>query len=396
LNKISPSLLPALIAAALFSAPAEAQEEDCIELEGTPPGLYTTTDEGKTFLLKDGKMVEMGPGEAGFADGDKVACIKRPPAFLDWPCSTQAAQSRKFSTYALDEITEQNVLKEVVRRYFEIPQVIEPIPFWQDGEYHGTFNYNDLIQFASPDYWYFPDTNRQFLDPKRPKSLQVSLYVGINQVIIDNYAIDFLRDELGTNEIPVMFVFNDSNTVPISYFGDNASLEEIMKAFSERGIKLADPPIWWLGDHHLKTTIEEFEKFFEIPALADISPEKQEKIRADLEEHGFTRKPILVSGFAESGTMAVDQPERIRVAASMGIERFPTAFIPVEPDSYLARCGPGTPVGSGAVSGATTPIGGTAVPPGTPVVPPPMNPILQIDPEDPAPPIDPEEPASPS
>ena len=168
MKKLSPSLLPALIAAALFSASAEAQREDCIELEGTPPGLYTTTDEGKTFLLKDGKMVEMGPGESGFADGDKVACIKKPPAFLDWPCSTQAAQSRMFSTYELSEIEDDNPLKEIVRRYFEIPQVIQPIPFWQDGEYHGTFNYNDLLQFSSPEFWYHPDPNRPFMDPKRP------------------------------------------------------------------------------------------------------------------------------------------------------------------------------------------------------------------------------------
>lgn len=383
MKHLTPLLLPALIAAALASPVALAQDEECIEIEGTPPGLYTTTDEGRTFLIKDGKIVEMGPGEAGFADGDKVACIKRPPAFLDWPCSTQAAQSRKFATYRLDEITDANVIKEVVRRYFEIPEVIEPIPYWQDGEYHGVFNYNDLIQFASPDYWYFPDTNRPFMDPKRPKSLQVSLYVGINKVVVDNYAIDALRKELGSDDIPVMFIFNDSNSVPISYFGDNASLEEVMKAFTERGIKVADPPIWWLGDHHIKTTTEEFEELFDIPPLEDISPEKQAKIRADIEEHGFTRKPILVSGFAESGTMAVDQPERIRVAASMGIKRIPTVFVSVEPDLYLARCGPGTPIGSGAVSGATTPVGGATVPPGTPTVPP-------VDPVPPGTPLPPD------
>ena len=178
--------------------------EDCIELEGTPPGLYATTDEGRTFLIKDGKQIEMGPGEAGFAGEGKLHCIKRTPKFLDWPCSTQAAQSRKFATYKMDELPADNPLKEVVRRYFEIPEVIEPVPFWIDGEYHAMFKIDDIIQFASPDYWYTPSPDRPFLDKKRPRSLQIALYVGINQVIIDNHAIDAMRKELGSDEIPVM------------------------------------------------------------------------------------------------------------------------------------------------------------------------------------------------
>jgi hypothetical protein len=72
--------------------------------------------------------------------------------------------------------------------------------------------------------------------------------------------------------------------------------------------------------------------------------------------------------------MAVDQPERLRVAASMGMTRIPTTFSFIEPDLILARCGPGTPVGSSGVSGSTTPIGGSTVPPGVPVVPPPPEP----------------------
>ena len=60
----SKAILPALIAQSLLTlglaGNAWAQErEDCEELEGTPPGLYTTTEEGRTFLLKDDQIVEM-------------------------------------------------------------------------------------------------------------------------------------------------------------------------------------------------------------------------------------------------------------------------------------------------------------------------------------------------
>jgi hypothetical protein len=71
--------------------------------------------------------------------------------------------------------------------------------------------------------------------------------------------------------------------------------------------------------------------------------------------------------------MAVDQPERVRVAASMGVTNIPTSLIFIEPDMILARCGPGTPVGAATVSGSTTPIGGATVPPGA-VTPPPTEP----------------------
>jgi len=73
----------------------------------------------------------------------------------------------------------------------------------------------------------------------------------------------------------------------------------------------------------------------------------------------------------------------------MGITHIPTSLNFVEPDTILAKCGPGTPTGSSgaAISGESTPIGGATIPPGSGVTPPPT---------DPAPPTEPEDPASPS
>ena len=376
----SRSLLPALIASILAS-PLAMAEDDCVELEGAPAGLYATTDEGTVFMVgADGQIVDLPAGSSGFADENQAKCISRPPRFLDWPCSTQAAQSRMFNTYTLDELESDNKLDEIVQRYFDIPEVLAPIPNWIDGEYNAPFNYNELVQFSSPEYWYNVNPNVQVLSPKRPRSLLVSLYVGTNQVVLDANVIDALRSELGSDELPVTFLFADSNTVPVSYFGNNVSLEEVFKAFKERGIKVADVPMWWLGDYHLLATVEEFEKFFEVPQLEDLKPEKVSAIQADLEANGFTKKPLIVTMFSETGAMALDQPGRLRIASSIGIKRIPTVFNFIEPDIHLARCGPGTPVGSGAVSGSTTPVGGASVPadvsipPQIPEVPPPPQP----------------------
>jgi hypothetical protein len=197
------------------------------------------------------------------------------------------------------------------------------------------------------------------------------MYVGITTAIVDNNALDILREMHGDDAIPVTFVFNDSNTVPVSYFGDNVSLEEVFRAFQERGIKLADPPMWWLGDYHLTPTIEEFEKFFDIPPLNDIPQANQDTLSEDLATYGFTRKPIIVNVLAEAGMMTVDQPRRVRMAAEMGMKRIPTVMNFVEMDSVIARCGPGTPLGFGAnaISGESTPEPGASVPPGAPAPP---------------------------
>jgi len=371
--------LPALIALALTSAAAYAQDEDSGETKFVEPGLYTTTDEGHTFLIQDGEILEMGPGESGFAGKDGLRRIESIPPGLNWPCSGLAAQSRKFATYSFDDLPDSDKAKEIIRRYFEIPEVIEPIPDWIDGEYHGKFSVNEILQFSSEEYWYHPDPDRPFMDKKRPKTLLIALFVGINQVIIDNHAFEALRKIHGNDEIPVVFKFNDSNVVPISYFGDNVSLEEVFTAFKERGIKLADVPMWWLGDFTLTPTAAEFELFFDIPPLEDISPKKQAALREDLEKYGFTRKPLIVSVLADSDSMVIDQPERLRIAFEMGFARIPTSLNFIEPDAILdailARCGPGTPSGTSAsaISGESTPIGGATIPPGS-VTPPPTDP----------------------
>ncbi len=382
------SLLPALIALALTSTQAYGQEEDsCEELEGTPPGLYVTTDEGLTFLMKGNDVLEVAPGESAFADESKLACVKEVPQFLDWPCATDAAASRKFSTFAISDLTNQGLegpklASEVVRRYFEIPEVIEPVPDWLEGEYHTKLAYSDIIQFASSEYWYHAAGTPALTDERRPKVLQVSLYVGTNTVVVDRQRVEFLRKHYGDEEIPVMFVFNDSNTVPISYFGPNVSLEEIHKAFNERNIKIADVPMWPLGDYTLASTADEFEKFFDLPELTDIDPIRREALTAQLETFGFTKKPAFVTMISGNGKLYVDDPALIRIAMSLGIDRIPTALTFVEPDVHLTRCGPGTPVGSGTngvISGESTPPGGATIPPGS-SSPPPSSPEEPISP----------------
>jgi hypothetical protein len=376
-------ILPVLITAALASGNAMAQDE-CEELEGAPPGLYATTDEGRTFLVQDDQVVELGPGDAGFADESGVKCIKRIPQFMDWPCSTDAAKSRKFATYSIDDLPEGNKALEIVRRYFEVPEVIEPIPRWKEGESHMLMSYADIIQFTSEEYWYHPDPDSDIMNEKRPKTLQIALFVGINQVVVDSIHLKALAEHYGDEDIPVVFQFNDSNVVPISYFGPNVSLEEILKANTERGINIAAVPMWELGDYNIRPSIDEMRAFFDIPAVEDIPPERRAALEADLAENGFGRKPVFVSVLGGSDSMVVDQPQRVAVAASMGMSNVPVSLTIIQPDILVQRCGPGTPTSLGegfSISGESTPPGGVSPPSGSTIPPPPQPTEPEDEPE---------------
>jgi len=52
MKDLSKAILPALIASVLAGnvLAQEDKNQKCVELEGAPPGLYATTDEGRTFL----------------------------------------------------------------------------------------------------------------------------------------------------------------------------------------------------------------------------------------------------------------------------------------------------------------------------------------------------------
>ena len=47
------------------------------------PGLYVTVHDGQVVLTQDGKSLNLGGGETGFAQGDILARLATTPAFMD-------------------------------------------------------------------------------------------------------------------------------------------------------------------------------------------------------------------------------------------------------------------------------------------------------------------------
>jgi hypothetical protein len=345
--------------ASIATVDSAAQDDDqCVELEGTPPGLYVTVDQSQVYLIKDGKVVELDPGEAAYASETELTCLNLPPTLLEWPCGTAEALSRQRApTYTADALPVTGAADEVARRYFEDNEVLGPPIEWLNGDVHGNFDADELGRISTAEYWYLPGGPDPFASPKRPRAQLVALFWSTKQAVLDGNTLQPLRDTSADGEVPVVFVFHEDDEVPVSFFGDNVTLGELADAFFQRGIKVAPVPVWYTGDHHLRVSVREFEQLFDIPELEDISPAQVELHSTELEAHGFTKKPISVSVLGENRTLVVDQPERVRVASALGFDAIPTVLFYYTGTSHLGKCGvpfPQTSVVGGATSAEET------------------------------------------
>lgn len=357
-----------------IAASAQSDEPECIDLKGTPPGLYVTVDQSQVFLIKDDKIVELNPGETGYASESDVACLKVQPRLLEWPCGTaEALNRRKAPTYTVDELPAIDVVAEVERRYFEENQAIGPPIEWLNDEIHQTYPVAELIGLNTQGYWYLPGSDDPFASPKRPRSQLVSLFWSTKQTLLDPNTLERLEAMSGEDNIPVVFIYNEDNQVPVSFFGPDVTLQQVWEAFIQNGIELAPVPVWYVGDHHLKVSISEMESLFDIPTAEEIGPQRMAVLQGELEAFGFTHKPITVSFLAEGGSLMIDQPDRVRAAAEMGIEAIPIVVFYYTGNTHLAKCGLEMPQIS-VVAGMSGEQGST---------PPPLTPPKLPDPERP-------------
>ena len=115
------------------------------------------------------------------------------------------------------------------------------------------------------------------------------------------------------------------------------------------------------------------ESLFDIPTAEEIGPQRMAVLQGELEAFGFTHKPITVSFLAEGGSLMIDQPDRVRAAAEMGIEAIPIVVFYYTGNTHLAKCGLEMPQIS-VVAGMSGEQGST---------PPPLTPPKLPDPERP-------------
>jgi hypothetical protein len=349
-KRSSITLITLILASA--QAVAQPQESECLELEGTPPGLYVTVDQNQVYLTKDGEVMELNPGETAYANDTQLACLKVPPRVLAWPCGSAEALTRRMApAFSLDELPPVGAVQEVKRRYFDENTALGPPIEWLNGDNHGKLHASEFNGLDTSSYWYLPGGPDPFASPKRPRSQLISLFWSTRQAVLDTNTLDQLRVDSDQAGIPVVFLYHRDYEVPISFFGADVNLAKLQDVFLDKGIQVAPVPVWYAGDHHLKVSISEFERLFDIPAADEISPARMQALTEELNAYGFTHMPILVSMMAESYSMILDQPERVRAAAELGINDIPTVIFYYTSSSHLDKCGLSLPQISG-VSGA--------------------------------------------
>lgn len=344
MNDLIRTPLATLIALTLWASSAAAQDEEADD-EPVKPGLYTTVDENEIYLIVGDEQFDLETGESAYLGGQGLERMSQAPGFLDWPCGTEYAMNRgALARYAIDDLPERGRVQEIVRRYFEETQVPDGTLRFLNGEYHGRFPVSEIEQLLSGSYWYRPGPPDAPKAAQRPKVLIISVFWGSGQVVVDPHFLEELKAHYGTPEIPVLFQFPEEYEVPISYFGDQPGLEEIILAFRESGIRPADVPMWFAGDHHASIATDVLVDRLDLPEPAAIDADQLEALLADLRAFGFSRKPLTLTLTPGADALLVDQGERVRAAQSLGIDSIPVMFAFFTEASHAAHCGLPPPI----------------------------------------------------
>ncbi|HSH43991.1 MAG TPA: hypothetical protein VK973_17845 [Arenicellales bacterium] len=248
-------------------------------------------------------------------------------AFLPgWTCTTGVDHGLYDPVYDVNDLPEGRLIQDVAARYFQERARLSPFPDWPNGEFHMLASADELLELLSApqsDYWYQrPARGSNGAGPR--SGVLIGLYPDSQQIVVDTSAerIRQWRDQ-GRDRIPVTFFYNFDYQVPVSRFGDDASLEDIMASFFGSGTELTPVPQWNDGDHHLQASAEELEDLFELPEAQDIEPQRYRELTDELAANGFNDKPVLVTLLSSGRYSRVAEPDRIRVALEQGIESFP-------------------------------------------------------------------------
>lgn len=331
------SLLPLMIGLALATGAVMAQDPP--KDEPVKPGLYTTVDEHSVYIIKGDEQIDVKSGETVFVSPDDVEFLQRPTEFLEWPCGTAYAGLRgTLEGFPVSDLPADNRIGEIVRRWFEEARLLDPQVKFANAEFNDRFSIAEIDPYVSDAYWYRTGPQNANLALQRAQILIIGLFRGTGQVIVDTNHLDELK-RLHGDSIPVVVEYQEENVVPVSYFGADPRPQDIIDAWAQRGIRLADVPMWYGGDRHLSVPADELAQLVNAPALSEIDGERQASLRADLSANGFTAKPVNLTLVADTPGAVADEAERVRVAQSMGISPIPVLFTYFNDLSAAAHCG---------------------------------------------------------
>ena len=214
------------------------------------------------------------------------------PNLPGWACGSDENQVDYFTTYQVTELPDKRTVEEVAKRYFKDQKELQPFPDWPGGDFHMLAPVDELQKLVGEDYWYRRGPEQDLPGANPRDAIMVALYDNGNKIVIDSGADKLQKlQQLGVNKAPVIFFYNRENQRPISDFGADVKLDDVIDAYFGKGIELTHPPLWQVGDHTLTVEISELEELFDIPSRGEIGDETYAKIVERLKKDGFKRSP---------------------------------------------------------------------------------------------------------
>ncbi len=252
------------------------------------------------------------------------------PLLPGWTIQDVDSADRYYITYLAGDLGALSTVAEVARRFFDEDQRISPFPKWNQGEFHIMATTAELAGLISDEFWYQKGT----LQPGSPRDASnrpifISFYRDQNEIVIDS-GVERIRkaQQQGILELPVVFVYNDIRTRPISRYPADVTATEIVNDFFERGLKLTAVPEWQdVGDFHMFGSVQELLGLINARSKNEIDPGRWERITQDIRDNGF-QEPLLLSLFnSGDGQVWANEADRLVAAAELGITEIPVVYL---------------------------------------------------------------------
>lgn len=252
-------------------------------------------------------------------------------AFLPgWTCAGDLDRGSYDPVYNVNDLPNQRLVKDVADRYFKNRARLAEFPDWPHDEFNMLASADELLNLLSKSgsrFWYRPGPHEKGPGANPRDSVLISLYPDNQTIVIDTPAERIRKWKAeGKERIPVTFFYNFKYQRPMSRFGDNATLKEVINAFFNKGLELTPVPLFTVGDYHLMVPGKDLEDLFDIPKDSEIDPKRYKELANDLTANGFSKKPVLVTLLRDGHYKRLAEPDRVRVALDQGIKDFPVAL----------------------------------------------------------------------
>jgi len=251
-------------------------------------------------------------------------------ALPGWVCQANGMDGERYTRAVnLEELGDEPSIREVAQLFFDGNRRVVPFPKWSKGRAHMEAPVAELAQLVTDEQWYIAgqDDGSPRTSPNRP--VFVSLYRHNSEILVDS-GFDRIRraQEQGTEKLPVVLIYNDSQHRSISDFEDGVTVSELAEEFYGGAIQLTAVPEWKVGDHHKSATVDELRELVDVPNREDVSEDRWQAVEESIRANGMALPQPLLLTLVRSGqgNAWVDDPTVVAVASELEVQSLPVVF----------------------------------------------------------------------